>query len=162
MPAKSLNTLLRRWVRESDLPATISVARLGDKSSISAPIEINNQVGQLVIEARDIVGCIDVYIYYGKKFNEGRLEELDLLMGMIHRELDYGAFQVFSGGFVRWHQRTDFTVTMPTTRALSKLVASGWDIVEWYCPVISTVMTTESRASNEFCRFGSSLNVRNS
>lgn len=103
--------------------------------------------GRLIIEAKEKIDLVDVYIYYNQTCKEAKINEMAILLNGIHQRWHFGRFMVFEDGYIRWTHRVDFEGSQPTGLSLERIVQPGWEATAKFANVIAAVALTKQSAT---------------
>lgn len=126
-----------------------------ENKSVTLSTSVSSEGGslRLIIEAYDESDFVDVFVYYGFNAKKTKFDEMKLLMNELHLRWRAGRFMILPDGRVRWNQRIDFEGSQPTGKSIEQMVSAGFESIEQFNDVISSVAITKQTAAEAIEEF---------
>jgi len=138
---------LRGWEDEIDIDEENGTL------SVNTEIGINGQSIRLVIEINPEGDIVDVFFYYTILCKKNKINQMAILLNLIHHRWIFGRFEVYETGHIRWRHRCDFEGAQPVGLTINCIVEPGWQAVNKFADVIAAVALTNSTAEEAIAEY---------
>lgn len=126
----------------------LSVDPVARTISLVAGVNIGDQTGRIIVEIDETLDLVEVFFYYRIRCKKSQLDQMCLLINMIHLNWPFGRFEVVPTGTIRWRQRVDFEGSIPTGASVDAIVQPGWDACTKFLDPIAAVALTNKSAED--------------